>query len=171
MAELPDRERALVAYATKRGSTREVAEAIAGTLRELGLTVELRSAGEVEDVEPYDAVVLGGAIYMGRLHEDARKLLTRHRDALAARRLAVFGMGPRTISEDDIAGSRAQLEKSLAHASVDPDLTAIFGGVVDPAKLRFPFNRLDASDARDWKAIHAWAREVADAVRLTPVAP
>jgi hypothetical protein len=36
-------------------------------------------------------------------------------------------------------------------------LIAIFGGVVDPAKLRFPFSRLPASDARDWDAIHGFA--------------
>jgi len=163
-------KRVLVAYATKRGSTREVAEAIADTLRELGLAVDLRPAGEVEAVDFYDAVVLGGAIYIGHLHADARKLLKRHRDALRARRLAVFAIGPRTLSDDDVALSRAQLENGLAEVSVDPDLTAIFGGVVDPAKLRFPFNRLDASDARDWDAIRAWALEVADAIRLTPAA-
>ena len=39
---------------------------------------------------------------------------------------------------------------------------AIFGGVVDPRKLSFPFNHMPASDARDWEAIHAWTDEVAD---------
>lgn len=39
--------------------------------------------------------------------------------------------------------------------------TAIFGGVVDPSKLRFPFSRMGASDARDWDAVRAWSNEVA----------
>ena len=38
---------------------------------------------------------------------------------------------------------------------------AVFGGVVDPAKLPFPFSHMEASDARDWDAIRAWAEEVA----------
>jgi hypothetical protein len=45
---------------------------------------------------------------------------------------------------------------------VTPDAVAIFGGVVDPARFRFPLNRMPASDARDWSAIVAWAGEVAD---------
>jgi len=161
----------LVAYATERGSTQQVAVAIAGSLRGRGFAVDLHPAGEVESVDAYDAVVVGGAIYMGRLHDQARSLLERHRDALAARPLGVFGMGPRTLSDDDVAHSRSQLEESLMEASIEPDLTAIFGGVVDPAKLPSPFNRLDASDARDWKAIRAWAREVAEALMAPPVAP
>lgn len=57
--------------------------------------------------------------------------------------------------------SRQQLDRALAKA---PDLVPvsvrIFGGVVDPAKLRFPFTRMDAADARDWTAIDEWADEV-----------
>jgi menaquinone-dependent protoporphyrinogen oxidase len=151
----------LVTYATNRGSTREVAEAVAATLRDHGLQVDLRAAAEVDGLAEYDAVVLGAAIYMGRLHGDARKLLKRHRDALATYPLAVFAMGPRTLSDEDLAGARKQVEKSLEQARVRPDSTAIFGGVIDPAKLRFPLNRLPASDARDWKAIQAWAADLA----------
>jgi menaquinone-dependent protoporphyrinogen oxidase len=151
----------LVTYATNRGSTREVAEAVATTLQEHGFHVDVRRAGEVDDVTAYDAVVLGAAIYMGRLHGDARKLLKRQRDALAARPLAVFAMGPLTLSDEDVTGARKQLEKGLERASLHPEMTAIFGGVIDPAKLRFPMNRMPASDARDWTAIVGWAEQVA----------
>jgi menaquinone-dependent protoporphyrinogen IX oxidase len=73
-------------------------------------------------------------------------------------------MGPRTLDEHEVAGSRAQLDKALAHTpEVAPVAVAIFGGVVDPDKLRFPFNHMPASDARDWDAIEAWADEVAAA--------
>jgi hypothetical protein len=43
---------------------------------------------------------------------------------------------------------------------VHPFSTAIFGGVIDPSKLGFPFKRMHAVDARDWKAIERWASEV-----------
>jgi len=152
----------LVAYATKEGSTREVAEAIAGTLRAEGLEVELHAAGEVGDVGGYDGVVLGGALYMARWHPDARRFLRRHRKALAALPVAVFGMGPLTLAERDVAGSRRQLERALAKTpEVHPVSVAIFGAVVDPAKLHFPFSHMPATDARDWDAIRAWAEEVA----------
>ena len=160
----------LVAYATRRGSTREVADAVAARLRTLGRTVEVRPADHVEDVARYGAVVLGGALYTGRLHRDARAFLKRHRAELAGLPLAVFALGPLTLSPDDVAGSRRQLDRALARVPVlEPFAVAIFGGAVDPAKLPFPFSSMQASDARDWDAIEAWATEVAAA--LSPSAP
>src|SRR4051812_48549063 len=156
----------LIAYATKRGSTREVAEAVAAALRERELEVEGAPAAAVRDVAGYDGVVLGGALYTGRWHGDARAFLRRHGDALERTPvLAVFALGPRTLAAEDVASSRAQLDRALAATPhVEPALVTIFGGVVDPAKLRFPFSKLTSSDARDWDAIEAWAGEVADLV-------
>lgn len=155
----------LVAYATKKGSTREVAEAVAAALRERGLSVETRPAGDVDDLAGYAGVVLGGSLYMTRWHKDARRFLQRHREALAGLPLAVFGMGPLTMKEGDVAGARKQLDHALGKAKgVEPFAVTVFGGVVDPAKLRFPFNRMPASDARDWIAIRAWSDEIADAL-------
>jgi menaquinone-dependent protoporphyrinogen oxidase len=145
----------LVAHASKKGSTEEVAAFVATRLREHGLDVDLRPAAEVEDVSPYGAVVLGGSLYFGRWHGDAVALLKR----CAGRPLAVFAMGPKASSEHDLADARAQLDRALKDA--EPAAVTVFGGVIDPAKLRFPFDRLPASDARDWDAIAAWADEVA----------
>src|SRR5690242_9781200 len=140
----------LVAYASKHGSTAEVAEAVARVLREQALAVEVRPAGAVRDVSGYAGVVLGCALYMGRAHADARRFLARHHATLGARPLAVFGMGPGTTEPKDLQASRAQLDRALAaHGGTTPFSVAVFGGVVDPAKLRFPFSRMPATDARD----------------------
>jgi menaquinone-dependent protoporphyrinogen oxidase len=154
--------RILVAYATKHGSTVEVAEAIADALRAQGPEVDVAAAGDVRALDGYGAVVLGGALYMGRLHRDATGFLKRHRRALSGLPLAVFALGPKTLAEVDVAASRSQLDHALeAVAELVPVAVAIFGGVVDPGKLSFPFSRMPASDARDWDAIAAWGHEVA----------
>jgi menaquinone-dependent protoporphyrinogen oxidase len=153
----------LVAYATSHGSTREVAESVADTLRARGLDVDVQPAADVHGLNGHDAVVLGGALYTGRWHSDARRFLEHHRDELASRPLAVFAMGPATREAADIAHSRAQLDRALSkHAELHPSSAAVFGGVVDPARLRFPFNRMPASDARDWAEIRSWAESLAD---------
>lgn len=150
----------LVTYGTKHGSTIEVAEAIATALRG-GYEVDVAAAADVWALDDYSAVVLGGALYMGRLHQDAAGFLKRHRDVLKEIPLAVFAMGPKTMAEDDVAASRKQLDHALAAVpELTPVAVAIFGGVVDPSKLRFPFKRMPASDARDWDAIGAWSREL-----------
>ena len=151
----------LVTYATKHGSTREVAITVAETLQEQWLDVETLPAARVIDVSPYAGVVVGGALYMGRWHHDAVGFLQQHRHALATLPLAIFGIGPRTMEVHDAEASRTQLANALAKVpEIDPCAVAVFGGVIDPHTLHFPFSRLPASDARDWEAIHAWATDV-----------
>jgi menaquinone-dependent protoporphyrinogen oxidase len=152
----------LVAYATKHGSTQEVAAAIAESLREQGLEVEVQPAANVDDLTSYAGVVLGGALYTGRLHADARRFLRRHYKALEGLPVAVFAMGPPTTESPQVEGSWKQLRHALSGVPrVQPISTAIFGGVVDPSGLHFPFNHMPASDARNWESIDSWSRELA----------
>lgn len=154
----------LVAHASEHGSTREVAAAIAARLRDMGLAVELHPANEVTDLTPYRGVILGGAIYVGRLHPEAVGFLHRHHAALAVLPLAVFALGPRTLEPSDLASSRKQLIRALEKTpGVDPYEIAVFGGVIDPTQLRFPLNHLHASDARDWDDIDRFACRCAKA--------
>ena len=157
----------LVAYATKRESTHEVADAVAARLRELGLEVDVRPRHEVGRWSPTRGVVLGGALYTGRWHRDARRFLASHRDELAqppAR--GVRDGAAQARAAEDVDGSRQQLDRALAkEPELVPVSVAIFGGVIDPAKLRFPFTRMDAADARDWDAIRVVGRRARRAVR------
>lgn len=154
----------LVAYATEHGSTGEVASAIAARLRETGLEADVLPARDVSDLTPYSGVVLGGAIYMGRLHAEAVGFLHRHHAALAVLPIAIFALGPRTLDPSDLAASRKQLVRALEkEPDVDPYEIAVFGGVIDPTQLRFPLNHLHASDARDWDDIDRFAYRCAKA--------
>ncbi len=151
----------LVAYATKRGSTREVAADVARVIRQSGIEVEISPAREVKSLDRFQAVVLGGALYMGRWHKDARRLLKRRRLELASLPLAVFAMGPTSGEPEALESASAELARALDNVpEVHPFSTAVFGGVIDPSKLSFPFKRMPAADARDWKAIENWADEV-----------
>jgi menaquinone-dependent protoporphyrinogen oxidase len=163
----------LVAYASKYGSTQEVAEAIAATLRESGLVVDLEPMREVKALEEYTAVVLGAPLYMLHLHKDARGFLSKHREALTGLPVAIFALGPFHDEEEEWKEAREQLDKELAKFPwLTPIAIEIFGGKFDPAKLRFPDNllailpasplrKMPASDIRDWTAIHAWASNLA----------
>jgi menaquinone-dependent protoporphyrinogen oxidase len=154
----------LVAYGSKRGSTKEVAEALAERLREDGRDVDVRRAAEVDDLAPYAGVVLGGSFYFGRWHEDAVRFLKSYRGELCRLPVWAFGLGPKTSEPDEISAARPQLDKALGKVpEVTPRSVAVFGGVIDPSKLHFPLNKLPASDARDWDAVRDWADEIAAA--------
>ena len=158
-------------YASRHGSTAEVAEAIATVLGEQGHRTDLRAARGVAGLGAYDAVVLGGALYMGRLHADARHFLVRHRDELARMPVAVFAMGPTDLEERHVAEARGELDRALHHVpEVRPLAVTVFGGVIDPAALHFPLNRMKPADARDWDAIRGWAAGLAAGLRDAGVA-
>ncbi len=55
----------LIAVASRYGSTREIADALAQELRDCGHAVTRRSVEEIDAVEAYDAVIVGSAVYMG----------------------------------------------------------------------------------------------------------
>jgi len=162
----------LIAYASKHGSTQEVAEQVAQTLRDSGLDVDVRPASSVDDVDAYDALVIGGALYMGHWHRDARRLLSRVSEELGDRPVFVFGMGPMDLEDKSVEDARKQVDHALAKVpDVEPVSVAIFGGVVHPDELHFPFNRMPETDARDPEAIRAWADDIAAVLQARRTAP
>ncbi len=157
----------LVTYATVYGSTQQVAEAIAATLREGGTDVDIQPAAKVRTLEGYRAVVLGAPLYMFHWHKDALGFLSRHRKALASSPVTIFALGPINGEEKEFQDARAQLDKELAKFPwLTPVAIEIFGGKLEPAKFRFPYNlipamkNMPASDIRDWNAIHDWANNL-----------
>jgi menaquinone-dependent protoporphyrinogen oxidase len=151
-------ERVLIAYGSRHGSTAETAEAIGDLLREAGIEVDVSEASQVETLDSYGGVIVGGSLYTGRWHPDARHFVKRFGRELQGLPVAIFAMGPKTTEPEELASAREHLDLALKRL---PDLGSpdigIFGGVIDPAKLHFPFNRLPATDARDWNVIRAFA--------------
>jgi menaquinone-dependent protoporphyrinogen oxidase len=160
----------LVAYASSYGSTQEIAEVISKTLRSQGLAVDLQPIRKVRTLEGYSAVVLGAPLYMFRLHKEALRFLSQHREILADHLpLAIFAGGPFGQGDgNEWQEVRAKLDLELAKFPwLTPVSVEIVGGKFDPAKLRFPYNlipalkKMPASDLRDWVAIRAWASSLA----------
>jgi menaquinone-dependent protoporphyrinogen oxidase len=149
----------LLAYASRFGSTQEVAETIASTLSEAGLEVNLQPMQDIKSLDRYDAVVLGAAIYNAKWNADAHQFVSQHQDALTQLPVAIFTLGPLSPSDAAKRNSRRQLDNELAkYPSLKPVAVEVFVGKLDPTKLGF-FERLGttASDHRNWDAIRAWA--------------
>ncbi len=149
----------LLAYATRYGSTQEVAETIT-TLRQDGLDVDIQPMQQVKTLDHYDAVVLGAAIYNAKWHPDAHQFLSQHQEALSQRPVVIFALGPLSPSDAARRNSRRQLESELAkYPWLKPVAVEIFAGKYDPSKpgLGFFDRLLPARDHRNWDAIRAWA--------------
>jgi menaquinone-dependent protoporphyrinogen oxidase len=162
----------LVAYASKYGSTREVAEAVATTLRECGVETVARPAGEVRKLTDYSAVVLGTALYFFHWRGEAHRFLRRNRREMTGLPVAVFGLGPIEDTPEQFEGARGHLDKGLTkHPWLSTVSVAVFGGRLDPTHLRFPDNnpavrKMGAVDLREFDAIRTWARGLVEVLRV-----
>jgi len=166
-------DKVLVAYATRYGSTKEVAESIAATLRENGLVVEIQPLHDVQSLESFSAVVMGAPLQMFRWHKDALQFLTRFQETLGKLPVAVFALGPFHDVESEWKEVRSELDKELTKFPwFTPVAIAIFGAKYDPATLSFPFSllpalkQLPASDNRNWDSIREWVIELTGKLQL-----
>ncbi|HSF81783.1 MAG TPA: flavodoxin domain-containing protein, partial [Anaerolineales bacterium] len=74
-------KRILVTYATMAGSTAEVAQAVAEEIAKSGLQVDVLPLDQVQELEGYDGVVVGGPMIMG-WHRASLRFLRLNRRAL-----------------------------------------------------------------------------------------
>jgi menaquinone-dependent protoporphyrinogen oxidase len=160
--------RILVAYGSKHGATAEIAEHMRDAFRGEGHESDAIAAGDVTDLEAYDAVIVGSAVYQGRWRPEARTLLKRLRRGLDGRALWLFSSGPLADTELDPA-DRWQFPKGVRKAGErlgarDP---VVFRGRVPPDPTNFMERAMlkgtaeEDRDARDFEAIAKWATGVA----------
>ena len=165
--------RVLVANASRHGSTREIADAIAAELRAAGFDVDVREVGGVVDVDPYDVVVLGSAVYAGRWLPEAHRFAERHRAKLAAVPLWLFSSGPLGSDGPEPDGDPHRVADLVRAYGARGH--RIFPGKLDRSALGLG-ERLVATmvgapegDFRDWGAIRGWARSIAGSLRAEGV--
>jgi menaquinone-dependent protoporphyrinogen oxidase len=157
----------LVTYGSKMGGTAAIAEMIAGTLAERGLQADVRPAAEVESVEAYDAVVVGGALYMSRWHRDARRFIKRHAQELRDRPVWFFSSGPLddSAARDELPPVK-QVQRLMERIGAQGQIT--FGGRLLPDAKGFTASKMAKTRAGDWRdprLIRAWAEGIAEALR------
>jgi menaquinone-dependent protoporphyrinogen oxidase len=159
----------LVAYASKYGATKEIAEKIGLVLKETGLVVDVLPAERVADLTPYGAVVLGSAVYIGGWRKAAARFLRTHEKTLAEKMVWLFSSGPTGKGDPVELVQGWRFPKALQHIAdrVKPVDTALFQGAAFPEKLspigRWMMKKVKAplGDFRDWNAITIWAGKIA----------
>lgn len=156
----------LIAYISKAGSTKEIAEEIGKVLGESGIRTEIQDLLTLQDFGDYSAVVIGAPINGFRWLPEAEKFIEDHKDQLEKKQTAYF------IVSYLLKTARASLRKKMgqtlekAKSIVAPISEGYFGGRVDsnfPALFRLMFGvKKDAPmDVRNWDEIRAWAAKLA----------
>ncbi len=172
----------LVAYASRHGSTKGIAERIAAVLRESGLSAEAKQVDQARDLDEYDAFVIGSAAYMFHWLRAATTFVKHHQGLLSQRPVWLFSSGPlgsELVDEEgrDVLEATRPKEFDELSALIHPRGERVFFGAWDPNAppvgigerlLRLmPATReaTPAGDFRDWPAIDAWATDIGSHLR------
>ena len=163
----------LVAYASKYGATKEIAEKIGQVLKDAGFAVDVMPADKVADVGSYKAVVLGSAVYIGGWRKQAARFLKAHEKALAEKMVWLFSSGPTGQGDPVELVKGWRFPKALQHIAdrIKPNAIVLFQGAAFPEKLstigRWMMNKVKAplGDFRDWDAITVWAAAIAKVLK------
>jgi menaquinone-dependent protoporphyrinogen oxidase len=161
--------RILVVAASRHGSTGEIAGRIGETLAtHTGLEVTVRAAEDADDIDGYDAYVLGSAIYMGHWLEAARNLVQRY-DGWRDHPVWLFSSGP---IGDPPKPDEQPVDIGAVVVATRAREHRLFSGALRRDRLGFPERAMVAAlrapygDFRDWAAIERWSHDIAIALGM-----
>lgn len=159
-------KRLLITYASRCGSTGEVAEAISQTLCGTKISTDVLLVENVNDLSPYQAVIIGSAIRAGKWLPEAVAFVKKHQETLSRMPLAYFVvcMAMKDDTEENRRTALAFLDPlHKAVPQVRPVDTGLFAGATDFDKLSIfqssilKVKGVPEGDFRNWDAIRAWA--------------
>ncbi len=157
----------LVAYASKRGSTGEVAEAIAAKLNVDDTAVDVSLIDHVKDVSAYDMVVVGSAIRVAQWLPEAVQFVETNQAALSRVPTAFFTVCMTLAKDNTEAGyDRVMSFIDPVLQIHQPDSIGLFAGKMDYKQLSFldrtmvKARKTPEGDYRDWNAINNWAESL-----------
>lgn len=163
-------KKVLITYASKTGSTKEVAEFISEKLINSGFETLVMNVNKVKNVKLFDAVILGTPLRLEKpLHESISFAQKYSRD-LKNVPLAFFALGVSMKDQTD-EGKQKSLEllNPLLSKIPEPFEIGLFGGKVDHKKLpwvwRFLAKKDDSGlmvegDWRNWAEIESWVENI-----------
>jgi menaquinone-dependent protoporphyrinogen oxidase len=173
--------KALIVYGTRYGTATEIAEEIAKVLEDEKADVDLVNIWEKKDLDvtPYDLVIVGSGIKMGKWTKASINFLNKNKDSLAKRKIALFVTCGAANDEKTVAeGQEKYLDNVVINNLINkPIATGLFGSVYDPnAKHGLIFKVVNRSikkelekqdkdpskrwDYRNWDEIRAWAKNL-----------
>lgn len=167
-------QKILVTYASKYGSTKEIAQKIGEVLCQSGLQVDVLPVDGVRDMNRYKAVILGSAVYIGKWHKGAVEFLQSNEKILADRPVWLFSSGPTGEGDPVELLEGWHLPPALQPLAdhLHPRDIAVFHGYINSDKINFiekwtvkNLVKKPMGDFRDWKAITSWATSIADTLK------
>jgi menaquinone-dependent protoporphyrinogen oxidase len=180
--------RVQVVSASRHGGSAGIADRITEVLRQQGIDAVTADAARRPDPSGFDGYVIGSGVYMGSWLKEGIEFLEANALLLTTRPVWLFSSGPlpgstkepaesdpieRALGPEHGPGSGGRQRVEALAETIHVRDHRVFEGVYDPndAPRSFPERVirmmpgskgiLPEGDFREWDAIEAWAREIA----------
>jgi len=159
----------LVIYDSKFGSTTEIAEFIGKHIPTGDQTVDAKPIDEVQNLNPYNNVIIGSAIQYNKWLPAARDFIIKHENELSIKNVSCF-LVCLTLARDNEKSRKEAESYAKEIESLVPKVKVQnfgkFAGVLDYSKMSFAQRILakgiflilgiKEGDYRDWNEIENW---------------
>jgi len=169
-------DKILVAFASRSGATKGVAETIGNSLAEKGLAVDICSMQDVKDISSYRAIIAGSAIQAGKWLPEATEFVKKYQKELSGKPFAAF-LVCMTLAMPKGEAYRKHVSSWLepVRNMVKPVHEGLFAGTLDISKvpglgdrikfrLSVLFGFWKEGDHRNWEEIRKWAEELRELI-------
>jgi menaquinone-dependent protoporphyrinogen oxidase len=163
----------LVGYATKHGSTAEVAEFIGQVFREHDIDTTVSKVEDIQSVKDYDAFVLGSPVYASLWLTEMSQFLERFEGELSKKPVYYWMNCIRVLEPDGLEHALTEYVYKPTIDKIGVRNIGVFGGKLNLQEIDWnerwtlvaryegdalPGSRID--DYRDWNAIREWAKQI-----------
>lgn len=157
--------RVLVSPASKHGGTAQIGRAMASTLRQQGIDVDVTQPEDIVDLSWYSGFILGSGLYLGSWLPAATHFVDEYRDGIRQKPTWLFSSGPlgeatpKEPIDPDKVDHLVELTGAVEHR--------VFGGRLVTEHLnrteRFIARWVGATDSdhRPWDEIEQWTTSIA----------
>jgi menaquinone-dependent protoporphyrinogen oxidase len=181
----------LLVYGTRYGATTGTSDEIARILQSEGFDVKIVNLKQekIKDVSPYELIVVGTGLQMGRWTGEVEDFLKHFKNELPQKKVALFVSSMKTVLEregklEELSKDRKiEVDDKISKFSLNPITVGFFGGIINFNKMNILTRKTFGSikpqlekdgftesppgvyDLRDWEEIRLWAKEVAQKAR------
>ena len=165
--------RILIAYASKCGSTAEVAKSMGKVLVEKGCEVDILPVNQVKTMDGYNGILAGSAVRVGAWLPEAVDFVRNNQTTMQKIPTAIFTVHGLNWENTSASEALRKNYTTTIKQMITPVDEVFFAGKIDYSTMTFLEKMLCKTvkaaeeDRRDWGVINGWAAEIPGRLHLT----
>jgi len=164
-------KKVLIAFATRYGSTKEVAKLIADKIKDREIEAEISNVIDISSLKGYDVVIIGSPIYMGKWLKEGVDFVQQFSESLNQVPVALFTVGVTLKDKNEKNIRIAEKSFDVLLPYTNPVMTGVFAGKIDKRNMNFIDKQIlklvkaEEGDFRNPDEISVWTANLIETFR------